>query len=206
MPSFTYQYLKCNDLLWFLYLYLICFYIRKYSEDFSAGSGKYFLCSLLLYLGYAFSVVIIDIAGTVLPVGRYATWFCQKPSIFLFPASVLLILGFKNTAFRCSKVINAVATTMFGVYLIHEHPSVREFVWNHFLPTEKYINSVWFVFYSLAVCVLFFMACIGIEWIRKCCEKSRLGQKIIIRISTLVELLSDRGIKIFRNIARKIIF
>lgn len=63
------------DLNWFLYLYLICFYIRKYSEDFLGRSGKYFLCSLLLYLGYAFSVVIIDIAGTVLPVGQYATWF-----------------------------------------------------------------------------------------------------------------------------------
>ena len=87
-------------------------------------------------------------------------------SIFLLLISSCLFLGFHKLSFE-SKTVNFIASSVFGVYLIHDNPYLRTFIWNKLFCVADYQDSCWLIPYSVAVVLIVFFCCCIIELLRK---------------------------------------
>lgn len=76
-------------------------------------------------------------------------------------------MGFKDLNIRPSRVVNAVASTAFGVYLIHDHELVRQWLWKGVVHTQDYANTPWIIPYMLLCTVAVFIACMLIDLARQ---------------------------------------
>lgn len=132
-----------RDLNWFITLYFIGAYIKKYGIHYK--KKKLIVCSTTAILFMVLSLVIIGafthaIFGTE---KEQDLMFCFN-SIFSCIASVsvfLLFLDIKINTLKISLIINSISRLMLGVYLFHENPFIRSILWDFVNPT-RYMYSV----------------------------------------------------------------
>lgn len=143
-----------SDLVWFFYLYLLGGWIRELGERRASGgalrlaAGEDGLCKLdparfvgnmgpwaiaggigfvrasMAALGWAHQELDFD---RILP--DYFIWQYMVPT---FVASIGVFLTFQKLDIGCVPWINRAATSALGVYLIHDNPLVRAWLWPHF--------------------------------------------------------------------------
>lgn len=84
----------------------------------------------------------------------------------LLAISIFTWLGGKNIGYN--KFINNIAATTFGIYLIHDNNFVRNFLWDDLLHMKRLsFQPAYIVFYVLLVCVIIFVICSLLEFIRQ---------------------------------------
>lgn len=135
-----------NDLVWFFYLYLIGGWTRELREG---GDGQSDLCALdpVRIIGrwgpgrVAVGSVIVVWAsmaliaeaqrawGFDLIMPDYLVWQYMVPTFF---ASVGLLMVFQRLKMPNLNWVNTLARTALGVYLIHDNPLLRAWLWPHF--------------------------------------------------------------------------
>lgn len=71
------------------------------------------------------------------------------------------------TEITANRFLNRIASSTFAVYLIHEHPLLRKFLWSNLFHVEtiQYTSSM-FILYSLGTIVLVFVVSIGLDFAR----------------------------------------
>ena len=166
-----------SNLLWFIFLYFVGGAIRdcKGSEQkriritnpvslaYGIGPLKIVLIATAFIWIYAGLAIYFNYShdGSMLP--RY---FMSQYSIPLFLASIGLFMLFKNLHICSSKAINSVASTAFGIYLIHNNPLVRNWLWEHF---SYFYNDVVYLFALkfLLIVALVFCFCSLIDYLRQ---------------------------------------
>lgn len=165
---------------WLAYVYLLGAYIRIYESPICKKIEVWH--GIVLLIG----VCILSIATYCV---GYPSMFFRSNAAYLFsemnklPAiicSVLLFLGFRNWNRKQSLFINTIATCTFGVYLLHDNPQIRTFLWETLLRNKEYITEMSFPIYMLVSIILVFISGIIIEWIRQYIEKNisfLLGRK-----------------------------
>jgi hypothetical protein len=79
---------------------------------------------------------------------------------------VLLFAGFLRIRIRPGRLINTVASAMFGVYLIHDHPYVRYFLWLDLFHNMDHIADPLLFFLFLGEVSVILAACTVIELLR----------------------------------------
>lgn len=147
----------------FITLYLLGGYVRLYPDRliFSSSCLKYLLVCMICYLFIFASVVFFD----HVPVRPY-TYFMSLNSLPLVLCSFCLFLTAKNTPVFCSRWINQIASSVLGVYLIHDNPILRPLLWQHLLHNYSYGNSSFLILYAmLAVCGVF-VVCTVVDQLR----------------------------------------
>lgn len=99
-------------------------------------------------------------------------FFMAKPSSFLALNSVLVLLcgiglfcTFVNIKIK-SNIINKIASTMFGVYLIHDNPMIAGWMWNDLLNVSHYYESAFLVPVSVFFSILVIIVCSCIDYLR----------------------------------------
>ena len=99
-------------------------------------------------------------------------FFMAKPSSFLALNSVLVLLcgiglfcTFVNIKIK-SNIINKIASTMFGVYLIHDNPMIAGWMWNKLLNVSHYYESAFLVPISVLFSILVIIICSLIDYLR----------------------------------------
>ncbi len=158
------------DIAWFVCLYMIAAYLRKYPEDrkrkgylYALG---YVLCSVLVF-GVGIALLFVDsVTGKL---GGYATNWYAYNSFPVLVGSVCLFVAFTKLEIKSggvSKVINMLASATFSVYLIHEHRYLR-YLWQQWLGVEQSASQPWMVLHLLGSVLLVFAACAVIELVRK---------------------------------------
>ncbi len=158
------------DIAWFVCLYVIAAYFRKYPDCIKRKKIVYFGG----YLGFSTLVFVFGLAcvfteRTVGKLGGYATMLYSYNSLAVLAASLCLFAFFTKINIagkKVCKVINTLATATFGVYLIHEHRYLR-YLWPQWLSVESNADKPWMILHWLGSVVLVFMLCATIELIRK---------------------------------------
>ena len=150
---------------YFLYIYLLGSFLRKYPPKWF-NSLKKSLELLIVSLIVVTLITIIFDNKEVYPL--YANFAIQLNNPFSLMLAVSLFATFKNLSLGRIAIINAVAKSMFGVYLIHDNSFVRILLWHNLVDSNKYVqNGIEYfaigVFYSLLV----FIACILIDTIKR---------------------------------------
>lgn len=162
-------------IIWFLCLYLIGGFIKKFELDIKEKFKDsqllviYFGCSVVTVL---FRIIILKIA-TMIGHENFLEGFASRQeaynSIPVLIASLALFLWFLKRKWEFSKITNRfiknIALATFGVYLIHQHFLIKVILWHDLLNMEQKICT-FDVFRYLWIVFLVFIACTILDLIR----------------------------------------
>lgn len=171
------------SLNWFVFLFFVGGYIRKYGmpDIIHRHITKWLLLSVLVFFLIHFTSNYLRYLSS----GADFTIKSTANNDLTFFVSVFLFVFFVNKTWKNIWFIriSKLAPYTFGIYLCHEHPAMRTFLWSDTLPT--YFFSPLIVT-TLTYSLILFLLCAGIDFIR---EKfflwsginqaaQKLGQKI----------------------------
>ena len=166
----SYEFLKYDGYTvgWFVVLYAISSYFRLY------GIPKLKKRSVtVVYLLSAASLPVMKYGLVFLGNhlrGRSIAWWnlYTYNSIPVLICSICVFLFFARiriNSTKCSRIILWLASHSFAVYLIHDHNSVRDLLWETIHPT-RFVNSP-LVFLALPITVIsIYLACCLIDQVR----------------------------------------
>lgn len=161
---------KGMDIVWFVCLYMIAAYIRKYPDCIRRKKYVYILGYFLwCVITFGVGLLLLVAERFIGKLGGYATCWYDYNSLPILLASVCLFVAFLKIDIRkplLCKGINALATATFGIYLIHEHRYLR-YLWPQWLMTEQSTGTPWMILHLLISIIVVFVICALIEWIRK---------------------------------------
>ncbi len=174
IPTFTKNSWNLDTLHIFILDYLIGVYIRLYPIK-KLESNKFNVKALLIIslLG-VMSVLGFVILGEVLNINININSLIEKSNylfgaydytILLLLMAILIFSIFKNMNIK-SKIINYISSSTLGVYLIHDNPIIRTWLWQKFWPGVNFINSNLFILHIVAKVLLIFIVCVIIDKIR----------------------------------------
>ena len=150
-----------NSVWSFAYLFLIAGFVRHHLKEVSMGK-------LLIVIMF---VVLLTMASEC-----FLGWQCDGVHLYWFNynalpfvLSVLLFVFFRQVRIPESGIWNMmvkVAPYTFGVYLIHDHLLVREWLWN-IVGLSSWCDSPLFLLIVMGLCLLLFVVCALIDSLRK---------------------------------------
>ena len=170
VPSLFNEYPQFSELIWFLTLYVIAAFVRLHSGYFSGCAKRYLLIGIGFYLAIVLLMVLIDITGfttDIWGVDSYVDALHWHDNILVLAMSVFVFLAFVRTEIRHSRVINAVAGTMFGVYLLHEFPLMRNYLTHDLFDLYDYTSSPTLILHILMVVAVIMAVGIVVEYVRQ---------------------------------------
>ena len=152
---------------WFIWLYCLAGYLRKYSPAFSKQLRLYH--GIVIYICILIATILTFVIG-------YNVAFLRANAQYLFSemnrvpavlcALIIFIACLNRKQFRNASV-NRVASCVFGVYLLHDNPYIRDFLWKKVFDVQQYINSKVFCFVVVISIMCVFAIGVIVEIIRR---------------------------------------
>ena len=168
IPTFTTKSYEGNSLLWFITLYAIAGYIRKFGLNKKYTTKYYFLFWLIFSILTYLSSVVFTIMGTKWEIfAAHSTYFYGQEKLSILLTSLSLFMVFTSLKMRYYKWINIIASATFGVYLIHDNKVVRSFLWFNIFKNAQFQHSNFIIPYSIMVVVLVYVVCTVIDLLRQ---------------------------------------
>lgn len=170
IPMLSKSNFGANALINFMCLYSLAGYFRLWADD--VYGKKYILYGAIFAVMNFVMILLLDAAVMKFPVlSEYAVHFtglmnCQeilRPLVVLTALS--LVLGFKGFDVTQRKIVNVIAATSFGVYLIHDGAE-GHFLWREVFRNASFQDSPYLIPYSLSVILTVYISCTVIELIR----------------------------------------
>ena len=150
----------------FVTAYFIASYIKMYSPRiFDSAKRNLILGALVCVLCGLWNCAVECLAKRY-GVVRAFSRFLLLGNIDKFPillAAVLIFAGFRKLSIPRSRVINTVASTTFGVYLIHVNGLLKIFLWHRLLKCDSFAYSAFYPLYLVVSVLLVFAVCAGID-------------------------------------------
>ena len=145
-------------------MYLIGGYIKLYIKK-TKNKYLYFLSFLIFY----FIIFIRTIKDSVvIEANSYIiTNYIGTDDFFILLTSIFIILFFINLDIKYNIYINMIASTTLGIYLIHDHPSMRFLLWNKCFKLFEITQSKYLILNSIKAIFIVFFVCMIIDLIRK---------------------------------------
>ena len=179
--------LQLNDVIWFFVLYTIAAYIRLYPNRFRRKTTAYLSVAAIVYVILIMITYCIDITGYTSEfwgIYNYIDNNNRMNSPFILIISICLLLVFCKINVGKIKTINVISSTAFGIYLIHDHPLVRQWLYSEFFDCLGHTHSDTLFLYVLLMAGTVFTICSIIELLRIKIIDSQL-KRLIDPISTL---------------------
>ncbi len=158
---------EMNYFSWYMVIYFIASYIRLYPKDIFNNKklcGLMFLTSIILSL---LSIVALTFVGERL--GMYLSYFFMSDTnaIFAVTNGITGFLFFKNLEIKPNRFINTVASTTFGVLLIHTNGSLmRQWLWKDLLNNVGMYSSKYMPLHFAGSVIGIFAVCSAIDYLR----------------------------------------
>lgn len=173
IPTFTTIYLVGNNAApLFILLYYIGALIRNYEEIISKNIRTIKIILPLSFAVYILSVWCLDMLGLKLNLDIFltkATILGSQNSLLVLLCSSSVFIMFTQLNLPTIKWINIVASSTFGVYLIHDNIFFRSVLWGKITPIDNSflkINQFVALGYILIYVLLIFLSCFLLERFR----------------------------------------
>ncbi len=131
-----------NNFGWYILIYFLGAYLRRFPDDFKINK--------LLFFGLIGCIVIF-----INDIDFYQTR--SNPCMILM--AIIIFLLFSKLKMKNFRFINVVASSTFGVYLLHENRYTRFFVWKDIFKLHTISNKWFFPLYSIFSVVVVFAIC-----------------------------------------------
>lgn len=144
----------------FFVMYMLGGYVRQYGMQSVLFQNKrpwkniFCACILLMAVGTVFAVT-----------GHWGSYWRIMNLIEPFMALSCFMIALLHKPFS-SPVINSMAASVLGIYLIHDNPLVRKFIWTEWYPNLDMIGSDGFPLFMAGKVALVFLVCLGIDQLR----------------------------------------
>lgn len=161
-----------SELIWFIYLYMIAAYIRKYDIKFMNNNKKnLIIIGILTILIFLINILII---GIELKIGirnaELVNYFqITKNNYFIMLIlSIYVFMFFKNINIKNNKILSTLAKSSFAVYLIHINTITRKYLFYKIIKIQNYYNANLFILitYVLIVSIIIYLFCTLVDIIR----------------------------------------
>ena len=151
----------------FVFFYCIGGFIKRHVDMDKTPTGQCFAVAAILIVLTAATPSIFSLAGTMNEsIESYAYHFFGNTSLTVILIAVFLFTGTVNTKIGDSRIINIIAKSCFGIYLIHENPNLRSGLWLVLFKGAQYKNSLIIIPYSLLATIIIFVSAALIELLR----------------------------------------
>lgn len=178
------------DPLFFAFLYMIAAYFRLYPAK--RTQLRYFLCYFLVCLFSAIWKIGMGLfTSKIVGESMGDSIFLSYSSITMVIASASLFRFFEGLSITnrlAQKVVTLLSSLTFGVYLIHEQPEIRAFLWEKLLRPGNYVQSPFLILFLLGIALFVFLLCALLEYLRNRVSELFSIRKLIIAISNRVKL------------------
>lgn len=169
LPSFFKAKVQFNYITWFIILYFIASYIRKYPNKYFENKKLWCYLSIASLAISWLSVIVFAYLERV--IGRNGLVYFEvadSNKILALITSVCLFMLFKNLNIKQNKVINNVAASTFGVLLIHANSdTMRKFLWYDVFDGTKYYGTAILYVHAILSVIIIFAICILIDILRR---------------------------------------
>lgn len=155
-------YMHSGALITFISLYTFAAYVRIYNP-FESRSYAFWLLA-------AIACVCIRIVCTIC----LETWLfngtCERvlllfSSGLLYVMAICIFMFFRQLHIKSNKIINTIASTTVGIYLIHDHPEVRSVLWKY-LGNLEWVQHPYFILHCVGSVLSVFLVCALLDYIR----------------------------------------
>ncbi|MBQ6381814.1 MAG: acyltransferase [Clostridia bacterium] len=196
IPTFLFSSYQSNSLLTFITIYCIAGYIRLYGLSPALKTKHFFFvfCFSCLII-YASNIAIRLLSNTFSFFEGKEYFFYEMNKLPLLIAACSLFMMFSRINLSYNKTINLLARASFGVYLIHDYPSVRDFLWLDLFKNNSYARTCLLIPYSIGVAILVYITCSLIDLLRQCSIEKvyiLLTDKLIARFSPFTKKLYNK--------------
>lgn len=160
--------LPFSNIIFYILVYLIGGYIRLYGiEKIESISCKrtieYTLLIFCVFIIFLVVSKIIDYKYNKL--GNVLFWYTRSNSIFVFILSILTFYSFKKIKLKEIKIINLLASSCFGIYLIQSHTFMAgKKLYKDIIHTEYFVKSPLLIVQAIAsiIAIFFIGSCIDL--------------------------------------------
>ena len=170
------QYFSCY--IWFICLYLVGSYLQLYRNEENFSKSKYILIFSIVSL-------IVEIAFEYY-FHTNIHYIGEVNNFIIFTLAIGIFIEFAYKEGFYNKYINYVASSVLGIYLIHDNFILSPIIWQK-ANLRSYISSPCFWMYEILVIIIIFVVCLIIDKIRQICiEKTifKFVDKKIQKIKT----------------------
>lgn len=181
---------------YFFLLYFIGAYLRKYSGAFWTSASRTGIGAII--------TIVVAALLTLLIANQQSLYYYEDivstngPIVLI---SAIFVFAFFRNVHMHSRIINYVAGSMFGVYLIHENSFIRPLIWQHFISSKVVAHSTQaYVTQALTYSILIFVVCILLDIvIRKLIFSGLLNWLTRIISNGLHEVVVDHYLSNFKK-------
>jgi surface polysaccharide O-acyltransferase-like enzyme len=159
-----------SELMWFVTLFIIAAYVRKYlTEPFSRKAKRWVIgvwaLSVVSLVG---SVLFFDLLALSSPEAiEHATILSNLNKL---PTVLIAITGFLwvvKAKPRHNALVNSLAASVFGIYLFHDHPIMRVILWQVMFQNANYQTSPYLAAHAAFAVVSVFGVGVAIDTIKR---------------------------------------
>ena len=155
---------------WYTTVYLIGAYIRLHLSNrlnnLKVGVISSFICLSLSII----SIIIIDFIFSKYGYTNYYNFVIGGNKILAISTAISLFILFINIKLNYNKIINVIASTTFGVFLIHTNSNaMRKFLWQDLLNVSSYYSKSFLLSFGhwfLSI-IIIYVICVIIDLVRK---------------------------------------
>lgn len=153
--------------------FFIAKYIRLYDPNIFKNAKRNMACAAGIFTFIAVYKICARNVFALIPlpghndVEHLARIFDRNESLPVMLCALFLFMAFKNSAIPHNAFINLVASTTFGVYLIHENALVKYWLYHAVFKSDSFANSPLLLPYIIAGSLAIFAVCSVLELLRK---------------------------------------
>ena len=145
---------QLSNLGWFIYMYVVAAYLKYYGKFDNGNWKRRLFISLALYVVLFFGYI-------------YSGKYYNLNSFLVVIIAVELFTAHLEMKPFYNKWVNVIASTTFGVYLIHDNPLIRAILWSDIFHNQEMYGKDGFLFFSVLTVVLVFAICALIDLARQ---------------------------------------
>ena len=196
----TETFLYFNRFIWMIVLYMLGAYIRLYSINFfnKHTNKKAIIISLCSFSFMVLGIILIfKFKDVFLKIGtKELAYFWQPNTIPMLMLSVSIFELFLNLKIKNNKVINVLASTTLGIYMLHDGP-LRFTLWQKIFKSLNCLNSKYAIIYIIFHTFIIFAVGVVIDLIRQLIEKIIVDKMLN---SKAYEKMENKVKNIFRTL------
>lgn len=202
-PTFTKVKMQFSPLVLFCYLYSVGAYFKIFYQNKKINNAlKILIC------GYLF--MLLTTIGVDLMSLKYDC-FIKKPfyftsgqtNVFSLIVAIGWFLYFKDKKIKHNKYINFIASTTFGIYLLHANSLTEGYLYNSVFNNQEYFYSEFMILHAVFTIFLIFIVCSFIDYWRLTFIEKPLFKYLNPKIDNLETKLRAKLDIILERIIRK---
>ena len=157
-----------NRFIWLFIVYMTGAYIRLYPPQKIRGSAKWLGISALIFFLMECAIVILEKFQPFFnKIGIVnGNYFWRPNTLPMVALSVSLFLCFRFLKVRPLPFVNLLASTTFGIYLLHDG-QLNFYMWQTLLQSASFTHSKWLILYIPVCALLIFVIGVCVDLLRK---------------------------------------